>query len=200
MRQTILVSAAITFSCLMMMSGCKDEAASPDNVKKQLITNDSLVKRGSYLVKTMVCDDCHSPKRVGPDGVEVIPELRLSGFRQEGALPPLDTNAVKNGWVLFNPDLTAAAGPWGVSFSANLTSDATGIGNWKEEQFFRAIREGKWKGLPDSRSLLPPMPWENFRNASDDDLKAIFAFLKSTNPVKNVVPAPKSVSELSSGK
>ena len=83
-----------------------------------------------------------------------------------------------------------------MSFSANLTSDPTGIGNWTEEQFFRAIREGKSKGLAESRPLMPPMPWQQYRNLKDEDLRAIFAFLKSTKPVENRVPGWKKWNEL----
>ena len=68
----------------------------------------------------------------------------------------------------------------GISYTANLTSDATGIGNWKEQQFMYAIREGKFKGLAGSRTLLPPMPWEMYRHMTDGELKAIFAYLKTT--------------------
>ena len=106
------------------------------------------------------------------------------------------TSAVNQGWVLFGTDFTTAVGPWGQSFAANLTSDATGIGNWKEEQFIKAIREGKYKGLDNTRPLLPPMPWFVYKNLNDDDLGSIFAFLKSTRPVKNVVPAAKPFSKL----
>lgn len=89
-----------------------------------------------------------------------------------------------------SPDLTAAAGPWGISYAANITSDETGIGAWKEEQFKKSVREGKLKGLDGARPLLPPMPWQNFRKLTDLDLKAIYTFLQSTTPVKNVVPQP----------
>lgn len=157
---------------------------------------DSLIKRGAYLVAVMGCDDCHSPKRMGAYGPELIPELRLSGFSQNASLPPVDTNQVKQGWVLFSPDLTGAVGPWGASFAGNITGDSTGIGTWTEEQFKKALREGKFKGLDNTRPLLPPMPWQNFRRLSDIDLKAVYTFLKSTKPVKNVVPAPKQFSEL----
>jgi hypothetical protein len=100
------------------------------------------------------------------------------------------------GWSLFAPDLTSAVGPWGASFAGNITSDATGIGNWTEENFIRALRKGKYKGLENSRDLLPPMPWFVYKNMTDEDLKSIFAYLKTTKPVENVVPAPRSLSEL----
>jgi hypothetical protein len=73
---------------------------------------------------------------------------------------------------------------------ANLTPDATGIGNWKEEQFIYALRNGKMKGLAGSRPMLPPMPWQMYRNMTDDELKAIFAYLKTTKPIRNIVPQP----------
>jgi mono/diheme cytochrome c family protein len=154
------------------------------------------VKRGKYIVNSVGCDDCHSPKRMGEHGPEIIPELRFSGFPHDGKLPPLDTNQVKNGWVMMSPDLTSAVGPWGASFAGNISSDYTGIGNWTEENFLTAIRKGKLKGLEGSRDLLPPMPWFVYKNMTDEDLKAIFAYLKTTKPVENVVPRPKQLSEL----
>jgi hypothetical protein len=103
---------------------------------------------------------------------------------------------IQKGFTMFSPDFTAAIGVWGASFAGNLTSDATGIGNWTEANFLRAIRHGKLKGLENSRPLLPPMPWQVYANMKDEDLKAIFAYLKTTKPVENVVPGPKALSEL----
>lgn len=154
------------------------------------------VKRGEYLVSTVGCDDCHSPKKMGAHGPELIPELRLSGFNKNARLPEVDTKSVQKGWALMAMDLTAAVGPWGISYAANITPDQTGIGNWKEENFLKAIREGKSKGLDGSRSLLPPMPWFVYRNMTDEDLKSIFAYLKTVKPVDNAVPAPKPFAEL----
>jgi hypothetical protein len=79
----------------------------------------------------------------------------------------------------------------GVSFSANITSDDTGIGSWTLEQFKKAFTKGRYKGLDNTRPLLPPMPWENYRNMADDDVESIFLYLKSTKPVKNIVPVAK---------
>ena len=89
-------------------------------------------------------------------------------------------------------DLTTFAGPWGTSYSANISSDATGIGNWTEQQFINCIRNGKIKGIDEGRPILPPMPWPNFRKLNDTDLKAMFAYLKASKPIANVVPGPKS--------
>jgi hypothetical protein len=84
---------------------------------------------------------------------------------------------------------TAFAGPWGVSFAANLTPDNnTGIGIWPEELFIKTLRTGRHWGT--SRPILPPMPWTAFRNMTDDDLKAVYAYLRTIKPVTNHVPAP----------
>jgi hypothetical protein len=40
------------------------------------------------------------------------------------------------------------------------------------------------------------MPWQNFAKLKDDDLRAMFLFLKSTKPINNVVPAPKPLNAL----
>lgn len=163
------------------------------------ISMDSMVNRGEYLVTIMGCDDCHTPKIFGPKGPELDMANRLSGHPAEMPIAQVNNEELKN-WVLFNQITTAYVGPWGTSFAANLTRHETGIGNWTEQQFFKAMRQGKYKGMDNSRPLLPPMPWQNFGRASDEDLRAIFAYLKSTKPVDNLVPAnipPVQLAELS---
>ena len=183
-KKTVIMGAV----CLLItvFNSCNSQ----DNSKVSTADED-LVKRGEYLVTIMGCDDCHSPKKMGPHGPEIIAERRLSGFPADFTPPPLDSNATKNGWVSLWADLTSAVGPWGQTFAANITSDSTGIGTWTEAQFKKAFTEGKYKGLDNSRPLMPHMPWQNYRNIHEEDLKAIFTFLKSTKPVNNVVPAAK---------
>src|SRR5512147_1314101 len=163
MRKTILSLTAITAIMSVVFVACQDSAAAKQS-QSMAMTKDEMVKRGSYLVNSMGCDDCHSPKKMGPNGPEIIPELRFSGYPADRSLLPVDTNVVKKGWMMLGADLTSAVGPWGQSFAANLTSDPTGIGNWKEEQFIKAIHEGKYKGLDNTRPLLPPMPWFVYKN------------------------------------
>lgn len=153
--------------------------------------DETLVKRGEYLVTIMGCADCHSPKKFTDKGPVPDPERFMSGYNAAEKLPPYDQNLVKKGqWVLFNGHNTAIAGPWGVSFAANLTPDASGIGTWTLEQFGKALRQGKYRGLDNTRPMLPPMPWPNYINLKDEDLKAMFAYLMSLKPISNVVPAP----------
>ncbi|MCM8569280.1 diheme cytochrome c-553 [Gramella jeungdoensis] len=182
---------------LPILISCNDGKYEDKPEEKKMTLNDS-IKRGEYLIKTIGCQDCHSPKRMGERGPEEIPELALSGFRAGDSLPPMNTEALNSGWMLMNGQLTAFAGPWGVSYSANLTSDDTGIGTWSMEQFKRAMREGKFKGQKNGRMLLPPMPWQNFANLNDADLEAMFKYLQSTEPVNNAVPAPVPPTKLDS--
>jgi cytochrome c553 len=147
------------------------------------------VQRGSYFVNVIGCDDCHTPHKMGPRGPEPDMSRRLSGHPADFKLPPAPSLG-QGPWVwAATGSMTAFSGPWGVSFTANLTPDAeTGLGTWTEQMFIDAIRTGRHLGK--GRPILPPMPIQAFRNASDQDLRAIFAFLKSLPPVKNKVPEP----------
>lgn len=194
MKKKLLAITAITTAVMLALVACNDQPKADTTVA--VISKDSLIKRGEYLVNTIGCDDCHSPKKMGPNGPVPDMERRFAGHIASGSLGKADPSVMKNGWFLFSQDLTAMMGPWGISYAANISSDVTGIGNWTEAQFIKCLREGKLKGMNETRPLLPPMPWQNFGKMSDTDLKAIFAFLKTTKPVENVVPAPKPMSEL----
>ncbi len=179
---------AVCFSTLLL-TACSCGGETSTAVQAKVMTHDDTVQRGAFLVETLGCNDCHSPKRMTASGPEIIPELMLSGFPADHKLPEQDKNALKKGWLLFAPDLTAAAGPWGVSFAGNLTPDPSGIGLWPYENFKRALTQGKYKGIEGSRTLLPPMPWQNYVNLPDEDVRAIYTYLKSIKPVQNIVPA-----------
>ena len=101
------------------------------------------------------------------------------------AAPPRLTG----GWlVAINTTNTAWSGPWGISYTTNLTPDrATGIGAWTEQNVIDTIRKGRKGGV--GRPLLPPMPWPNYAKMTDDDLKAMLAFLRTIPPIRNAVPA-----------
>lgn len=151
----------------------------------------SAAKWGEHIVTIAACHDCHTPKVMTPMGPDFDSSRLLSGH--PAGMPDLavDRKEMESKGLAVTNDLTAWVGPWGVSYSANLTSDATGTGNWTEAQFIKALREGKYKGMDNTRPLLPPMPWNVYRHMTDDELKAIFAYLQTTKPIANVVPAPK---------
>jgi hypothetical protein len=150
------------------------------------LSGNTRVERGKYLVTMIGCNDCHTPLKMGPKGPEPDMSRFLSGHpEQMGALPAV---APRGPWVWGGAATnTAFSGPWGISYAANLTPDQnTGLGIWTEDMFVRALRTGRHMGV--SREILPPMPWQSFRTATDEDLKSIYAFLRSIKPVTNHVP------------
>lgn len=192
MKTTLLATALIgtlTLACSTKQKNIEEYPEFNEPAGTEILSEAELIKRGSYLVTIAGCNDCHSPKIMTPHGPEPDPSRLMSGHPDDGAPPPAMGS---NGWLLFSPGLTAFVGPWGVSYAANLTPDDSGIGAWTFENFKTAIRKGKLKGLEGSRDLLPPMPWQMYRNMSDEDLNSVFHYLKSLPPVKNLVPAPKA--------
>jgi hypothetical protein len=148
-----------------------------------------LVSRGKYLVNAVGCNDCHTPFKMGPKGPEPDMTRFLSGHPQDMALPPAPVPA-PGPWIgAFAATMTAWSGPWGVSFTRNLTPDKeSGLGDWTEANFIATFRTGKRMGK--GRDILPPMPIPAFKNMTDSDLKSIFAYLKTIPVVKNKVPEP----------
>lgn len=177
MKSVFFVTTAVLVACAVVAHAADDAAAK------------NKVARGKYLVDTIGCQDCHSPKVFDGGFPHPDPAKAMSGFSGM-TLPPVDKKVLAPGnWYLMAPDLTAYAGPWGISYAANITPDEqTGIGLWTEDIFVASIRTGKHMGA--GREVLPPMPWNYYQTMTDDDLKAIFAYLKTFPPIKNVVPAP----------
>ena len=116
------------------------------------------LERGKYLVETIgACGNCHTPK--GPDG------------------RPIAAMAFAGGFVIKEPPFDAVA--------PNITPDReTGIGAWTDDQIVRAIREGI---RPDGSVIGPPMAIELYRGLSDNDVRAIVAYLRSLKPIANKV-------------
>ena len=150
----------------------------------------SQIEWGEHLVLIGGCHDCHTPKKMTSHGPVLDTALWLSGHPADMPRIDIDRKEIESKGLAVAMDLTEWVGPWGISFSANLTPDPTGIGNWTEEQFIYSLRHGTSKGIAGSRPLLPPMPWEMIRNMTDDEMKAVFAYLNSIKPVNNLVPAP----------
>lgn len=186
---TVLIAICSTF-LLLSLVGCNQEQP------KKEITQAELVERGKFLVAVGGCTDCHTPKVFGPQGPQPDPERFLSGHPQDSKLAKFDPSILQpGGYVLFTQDITGAVGPWGASFAANLTPDnETGIGTWQSEMFINAMRTGKHLGA--GRPILPPMPWQGIGKLSDEDLNAVFSYLKSLKPVKNKVPEPLTLDQL----
>jgi mono/diheme cytochrome c family protein len=147
------------------------------------------IERGAYLVRTMGCNDCHTPWKMGPRGPEMDMTRALTGHPADLVMPP--PPALPQGpWIgHLSATNTAWAGPWGVSFTANLTPDEeTGLGKWTEDMFIQAMRTGRHEGK--GRPILPPMPYFMVAALNDEDIKSLFAYLQSLPPVRNRVPQP----------
>ena len=146
------------------------------------------VKRGEYLVGFAGCHDCHTPKKMGPKGPELDTERLLAGHPEQMSVT--SGPALQGPWMAATVGtMTAWSGPWGISYTANLTPDReTGLGAWTEQNFVDTMRTGRHMGR--GRPILPPMPWQAIGTLTDPDLKAVFAYLKTLPAVKNRVPQP----------
>jgi hypothetical protein len=176
----VCISLLAPSAILFVLAGCTSKRTEP-----------SAVERGKYLVTISGCNDCHSPKLFTPTGPADDATRLLSGYPSSAKLPEIPKGVIgPQQWgSISTNDLTAWVGPWGVSFSYNLTPHmATGIGSWTEAMFIQMLRSGKFMGT--SRDILPPMPWQEIGKMTDDDLKAVFAYLRSLPPIDNATPAP----------
>jgi mono/diheme cytochrome c family protein len=152
-------------------------------------SSEARVARGKYLVTTSGCHDCHTPFKLGPSGAEPDFTRMLSGHPAALVMPPAPALPEGPWLVVSSATNTAWAGPWGTSFTANLTPDVeTGLGGWTEKNFIDTIRNGRHMGR--GRRLLPPMPAAMYAQMTDEDLGAIFAFLQSIPAIENRVPSP----------
>lgn len=120
---------------------------------------------GHYLTTIATCSDCHSPV----DGMGQA----LEGKEYGGGVPMI----VPTG---------------GMNYSANITPDVqTGIGNWTREMFigkFRAFRDRALVNRQVAKNTFNTvMPWSVYAGMTDQDLAAIFTYLKSLPPVSNKV-------------
>lgn len=174
----ILIAVAIAAS--ITATAASREASRTEAQKKAQIA------RGKHLVGFGGCNDCHTPLKMGPKGPEPDMSRALSGHPQNVVMGPAPQ--AQGGWMWSGAGTnTAFAGPWGISYAANLTPDRlTGTGIWNEEMFIKTIRTGRHWGV--GRPILPPMPYQAVQQLNDDDLKAVFAYIHSLKPIKNQVP------------
>ena len=195
MKSKFLIASYILI-CAAIITACNDEARTEPNDSNASALQpvvmfggfENQVKWGEHIVLISGCNDCHTPKKMGPNGPEPDMSLMLSGHPAQMPPPPVEqAEAAKRG-IAVTQDLTAWVGAWGITYAVNLTPDSTGLGGWKEDQFMKALTEGKWMGLENTRPIMPPMPVEAFKNFSNDEIKAVFAYLKSIPAIHNIVP------------
>lgn len=190
---TILAFIAIFFIACSDNKQAEPVTASTTVAEKRNFGGyETQVKWGEHLVVIGGCNDCHTPKKMTPMGPVDDTALMLSGHPEKLPAPDVDRKAMESKGLVVTSDFTSWVGPWGISYSANLTPDETGTGHWTESQFLYALRNMVSKGLPGARPLMPPMSMMPVKNMSDEELKAVFAYLRTITPIKNnsVQPTP----------
>ena len=188
--QTATVLFGATFLTYVVVVGAKAGAIGSEAAAAAPAPSTAArIERGAHLVRTMGCNDCHTPWKVGPRGPEPDMSRSLTGHPADVVMPPAPV-LPPGPWAWVGAATnTAFAGPWGVSFAANLTPDPdTGLGRWTESMFIQTMKTGRHEGK--GRPLLPPMPFPIIANLNDEDIRSLFAFLQSLPPVRNRVPQP----------
>jgi hypothetical protein len=197
MRKKLTVLFVVCIASMLMFLRCTNASNNQETPSKDSVSTnefggfESQVKWGEHIVHVAGCNDCHTPKKMTDRGPEMDWDRMLSGHPAGSPEPDVNRKDAESKGLIITSDLTTWVGPWGVSYTANLTPDSTGTLAWTEEQFMYAIRNGVYKGLQGGRPMLPPMPWQEYKNFTDPEMKAIFAFLKSIKPISNAVPPPK---------
>lgn len=195
---TALVFAAISFIKCSDNKQTEPAATTTAETEKMNFGGyESQVKWGEHLVTIGGCNDCHTPKKMTPMGPVDDSTLLLSGHPENLPAPDVDRKATESKGLVVTSDFTAWIGPWGITYSANLTPDDSGTGKWTESQFLYAIKNSISKGLAGSRPLMPPMSMMPVKHMTDDELKAIFAYLRTVKPIKNnsVQPTPPALAK-----
>lgn len=181
MKNSLAMPALLAAALLLAapLGAAETDNATPDADK---------IARGKYLVTIGGCHDCHTPLMMGPEGPQPDMSRALSGHPENLVMPPAPK--LEMPWAFSGAATnTAWAGPWGVSFTANLTPDPdTGLGKWTLRNFKDTIRTGRHLGR--GRPILPPMPIPYLKHLTDEDLEAVFAYLQSIPAVRNRVPEP----------
>jgi mono/diheme cytochrome c family protein len=185
-----LVLAAAVASTIAVTLPARAQSATAE---RKADTVAEKIARGKYIVTTSGCHDCHTPWVMGPKGPEPDMTRALSGHPQDMVLPPAPK--LEGPWVMAAAATnTAWSGPWGISYTANLTPDPeTGLGKWTLRNFVETIRTGRHMGR--GREVLPPMPVQVYRNWTDQDFDAVFSYLRSIPAIRNRVPEPLAPAE-----
>jgi mono/diheme cytochrome c family protein len=190
-RATLALAAAgfaATFALSSLPTNGGQARASEDRIPTPA-SSPATLERGKYLVTIAGCNDCHTPFKMGDNGPEPDMSRMLSGHPSSLKMPP-PARLPEGPWqVQMAATNTAFAGPWGVSYTANLTPHETGLGLWTFANFRDALRTGKHMGR--GRDILPPMPWPMYRHLTDEDIEAVYSYLRTIPAIDNQVPDPE---------
>lgn len=192
MKKALLITISATLVLITFSKFSLSSELSEKRIKELEII------QGKALTVENGCIYCHSPKIQSENDLLPDPERLFSGHPEENKLPDIPEGLIGEGkWFgLYTAEFTAWGGPWGVTYASNLTPDKeTGIGAWTEENFISILSLGIHSSL--TRTIMPPMPWDEISLLSDSQLKAIYRYLQTVKPVRNDVPdsAPFKIDE-----
>ena len=171
-RSSFLLAAA--FACATLpLAGCDRapvrQAEAGTAAAPAAGATDRLVARGRYLVAVMDCTGCHNSGSFSPDPTRG----HLEGAEVGHEVPGL-----------------------GIFYPPNLTPHPdAGLGRWSEDEIAAAIRTGR---RPDGRELSGAMPWRSYAALTDEDARAVAAYLKSLPPSPHRA-APPATAETAPG-
>ena len=178
---------------ILLACGSKVEPAPEKDPKKdqhEEVYRKYNIERGKRLVELGGCSQCHTPKIKTPLGYKPDKDKFLSGYPADEPLPDLPYAEIITGEAekaFYTTDATVWVGRWGVSFAANLTPDPeTGIGAWEEEDFIDIFRKKKHFGQGGQK--ISPMPLNVYSQLTFFELRSIFIYLQTVQPVSNEVP------------
>jgi mono/diheme cytochrome c family protein len=145
------------------VAGCQGKYARPVS-DAPIAAEPARLQRGSYLVNNVLfCGACHTSREHGNNLTE--PE-RTDAYLGGGSI--YTDKGIGTVWV------------------PNITPDVeTGIGSWKDDEILRALRDGVTK---DGRFMVPLMPFGSYQHLSDEDARAVVAYLRTVPPHKQPRP------------
>jgi mono/diheme cytochrome c family protein len=195
MHGSRILSLLACASAAFALSGCstpeKVAEAPAATAAPAALTGQAQIDRGKMLVIGGGCHDCHTPKKIGPNGPEFDYDRALSGQPEGEKITAPFKNDPKSPWqVHASGNLTAWTGAWGVSFCREHHRRHQHRYRHLDGQDVHRRDAHRQATMGTSRQILPPMPWNFYGQLPDEDLKAILAYLKSTKPIANQVPVP----------
>jgi mono/diheme cytochrome c family protein len=147
----------------LCVGGCRGKYVRPVS-DEPIVPDPARLQRGSYLVNNVLfCGACHTSRENGNTLVE--PERK---------------DAYLGGGNVYNDKM------FGTVWVPNITPDVeTGIGGWKDDEILRVLRDGVAK---DGHFLVPLMPFSSYQNLSDEDARAVVAYLRTVPPYRQTKP------------
>ena len=153
----------VLLAALWCAVGCRGKYVRPVG-DQPIAPEPARLQRGSYLVNNVLfCGACHTSREHGNTLIE-----------------PERTEAFLGGGNVYNDKAL------GTVWVPNITPDVeTGIGSWKDDEILRALRDGVAK---DGHFLMPLMPFGAYQHLSDEDARAVVAYLRTVPPYKQAKP------------